>query len=85
MGAAPHTKSQPNYTTTRGRTEHGSVTITECPKYTNTRKILFLKAKDTLPNFQYMSNQDKFIFLMKVNDNNIKREFVKLVQDIASV
>ncbi len=59
--------------------------ITECPKYTNTRKILFLKAKDTIPNFQYMSNQNKFIYLMKVNDNNIKIEFTKLVQDITSV
>ncbi len=60
--------------------------ITECPNYTNTRKILFLKAKDTIPNFQYMSNQDIIIYLMKVNDNNIKREFIKLVnQDIIGV
>ncbi len=58
--------------------------ITECPKYTNTRKILFLKGKDTIPNFQYLSNQDKFIYLMKVN-NNIKIEFIKPVQDITSV
>ncbi len=59
--------------------------ITECPQYTNTKTILFLKAKDTIPNFQYMSNQDNFIYLMKVNDNNIKREFIKLVQDITSI
>ncbi len=31
-----------------------------------------------------MSNQDKFVYLMKVNDN-IKREFIKLVQDITGV
>ncbi len=50
-----------------------------------TRKILFLKAKDTIPNFQYMSNEDNFIYLMKVNGNNMKREFIKLVQNITGV
>ncbi len=73
------------YETCTNKIESKLHAITECPKYTNTRKILFLKAKDIIPNFQYMSNLDKFISLMKVNNNNIKREFIKLVQDITGV
>ncbi len=55
------------------------------PKIYKHQKNTVFESKGYHTKFSVQVNQDKYIYLMKVNDNNIKREFIKLVQDIISV
>jgi hypothetical protein len=58
--------------------------ISQCERYSSYRNTLFLKANEKVPGFQQMNDTEKFIYLLRVDDPNIKRDFVKFIKEIVN-